>query len=68
MTINPALMYHLDCGYIAEGGPADLVIFNDNSETIDTFYSKSNNSPFKGQTLKGQVQYTICDGKIIYQK
>lgn len=68
ITINPALMYHLDCGYIAEGGPADLVIFNDNSETIDTFYSKSNNSPFKGQTLKGQVQYTICDGKIIYQK
>lgn len=68
MTINPALMYHLDCGYIAEGGPADLVIFNDNSETIDTFYSKSNNSPFKGQTLKGQVQYTIFDGKIIYQK
>lgn len=68
MTINPALMYHLDCGYIAEGGPADLVIFNDNSQTIDTFCSKSNNSPFKGQTLKGQVQYTICDGKIIYQK
>ena len=68
MTINPALMYHLDCGYIAEGGPADLVIFNDNFETIDTFCSKSNNSPFKGQTFKGQVQYTICDGKIIYQK
>lgn len=68
MTINPAFMYHLDCGYIAEGGPADLVIFNDSSQTIDTFCSKSNNSPFKGQTLKGQVQYTICDGKIIYQK
>lgn len=68
MTINPAFMYHLDYGYIAEGGPADLVIFNDSSQTIDTFCSKSNNSPFKGQTLKGQVQYTICDGKIIYQK
>lgn len=68
MTINPASMYHLDCGYIAEGGPADLVVFNDNLQTIDNFYSKSNNSPFKDCPLKGEVQYTICDGKIIYQK
>lgn len=68
MTVNPASMYHLDYGYIAEGGPADLVIFNDNLQTIDTFCSKSNNSPFKGQSLKGEIQYTICDGKIIYQK
>lgn len=68
MTINPAAMYHLDCGYIAEGGPADLIIFNENSYTIDNFCSKSDNSPFKGETLKGEIQYTICDGKIIYKK
>ena len=68
MTINPASMYYLDYGYIAEGGPADLVIFNDNLQTIDTFCSKSNNSPFKGQSLNGEIQYTICNGKIIYQK
>lgn len=68
MTINPASMYHLDYGYIAEGGPADLVIFNDNLQTINTFCSKSNNSPFKGQSLNGEIQYTICNGKIIYQK
>lgn len=68
MTINPASMYHLDYGYIAEGGPADLVIFNDNLQTIDTFCSKSNNSPFKEQSLNGEIQYTICNGKIIYQK
>lgn len=68
MTINPASMYHLDCGYIAEGGPADLVIFNDNTQTFDTFCSKSNNSPFIGQSLKGQIQYTICAGKIVFHK
>lgn len=68
MTINPAAMYHLDCGYIAEGGPADLVIFNENEHTFDEFLSKSDNSPFKGTLLKGEVQYTICDGKIIYKK
>ncbi len=68
MTINPASMYHLDCGYLSEGGPADLIIFNENSYTVDNFYSKSNNSPFKGETLIGEIQYTICDGKILYEK
>ncbi len=68
MTINPAKMYHLDCGYIAEGGPADLVIFNDKPHTYDSFVSKSSNSPFLGTTLFGEIQYTICDGKVIYTK
>ncbi len=68
MTINPAVMYHLDCGYLAENGPADLVIFNENSYTVDSFCSKSSNSPFKGTTLIGEIQYTICNGKVIYKK
>lgn len=68
MTINPAKMYHLDCGYIGEGGPADLVIFNENSYTVSSFDSKSSNSPFLGETLIGEIQYTICNGKVIYKK
>lgn len=67
MTINPATMYHLDCGYIAEGGPADFVIFNEKPFVVDSFCSKSSNSPFKGETLTGEIQYTICDGKIVYK-
>ena len=61
-------MYHLDCGYIAEGGPADLVIFNDNEYIVGDYASKSKNSPFTGQKLKGEIQYTICDGKVVYKK
>lgn len=68
MTINPAAMYHLDCGYLAEGGPADLIIFNENSYTVEHFCSKSENSPFKGKTLIGEIQYTICNGRIVYEK
>lgn len=68
MTINPASMYHLDCGYIAEGGPADLVIFNDNEYIVGDYASKSKNSPFTGQKLKGEIRYTICDGKVVYKK
>ncbi len=68
LTINPAKMYHLDCGYIAEGGPADLVIFNDKLHTYDHSVSKSSNSPFLGKQLYGEVLYTICDGEIVFQK
>ena len=32
MCLNPARLYRLDSGYLAEGGPADLVIFDDQEE------------------------------------
>ena len=67
MTINPASLYHLDCGYIEENGPADLVIFNEDTYTVNDFYSKSSNTPFKGSTLTGTIQYTICKGKVVYK-
>ncbi|MGT2637389.1 dihydroorotase [Streptococcus ratti] len=69
MTINPAQLYDFDAGYLAEGGPADLVIFADKEERLisENFASKAANSPFIGETLKGQVKYTICGGQIVYQ-
>lgn len=69
MAVQPAALYHLDAGYLAEGGPADLVIF-DKEETwkVEEFVSKSDNSPFKGWELPGVVYYTICGGKIVYRK
>ena len=70
MTINPALLYHLDAGRLTEGGPADLVLFDpDKKWTVqDQFLSKANNSPFIGWELTGQVQYTICGGKVVYER
>ncbi len=68
MSYNPAQMYHLDAGYVAEGGPADLILLDDKEAwTVTEFASKSWNSPFLGQTLKGKVKYTICSGEIVYQ-
>lgn len=68
MTVNPANLYHLPCGSIAEGQTADLVIFDPEEKwTPDTYVSKSSNSPFTGWELYGKVKYTLCDGKIIYQ-
>ncbi|MDO4292442.1 MAG: dihydroorotase [Eubacteriales bacterium] len=69
MTVNPARLYRLDAGYLAEGGPADLVLFDPEKEWVpEHFCSKSQNSPFLGQKLKGRVKYTVCRGKIAYEE
>ncbi|MGT2957794.1 dihydroorotase [Streptococcus bovimastitidis] len=69
MTINPASLYAFDAGYLAENGPADLVIFDPKADRLisEDFASKASNSPFIGETLKGKVVYTIADGQIVYQ-
>lgn len=68
MTCNPAKMYHLDCGTIEVGKTADLVIFDPKKQwTVSDYASKSKNSPFTGCTLTGKVEYTITNGKIVYQ-
>lgn len=68
MCLNPARLYHLDAGYLAEGGPADLVIFDDSHLfTAGPFVSRSSNSPFTGRELFGKVKMTICSGKAVYR-
>lgn len=69
MTVNPAKLYNFEAGYLAENGPADITIFDDKADRTvgPNFASKSSNSPFIGETLKGQVKYTICKGQIVYQ-
>lgn len=68
MTVNPARLYHLDAGYLAEGGPADIVLFDaEEAWTPEHFCSRSQNSPFLNQTMKGKVRYTVCSGKIVYE-
>lgn len=69
MSANPAAMYHLDAGYLAEGGPADIILVDTTAAQVFTEYaSKSGNSPFTGRQLHGVVMATICDGKVVYQR
>ena len=68
LTRNPAKLYGLDAGYLAVGGPADIVLFDADAENhIEGFLSKSWNSPFLGEKLTGKVRCTICGGRIVYQ-
>ncbi len=67
MTINPAKLYKLEGGSVEVNAPADFVIFNpDEQWIVDSFASKSTNTPFTGETLYGKIYYTICNGEIVY--
>jgi len=57
-------------GVIKTGYDADITIIDPDKEwtvTKEGFVSKSKNSPFIGRKLKGQVEYTICGGKVVYK-
>ena len=69
MSTNPAKIYGLEGGEIAVGKLADLAIIDLGSEyRIEKFKSKSSNSPFAGKNLRGEVLYTISEGKLVYKK
>lgn len=68
MSKNPMEFYRLIPASVAEGQPADLVIFGvEDKWVVDHFASKATNSPFTGWELPGKVHYTICNGAIVYQ-
>lgn len=69
MSTNPAAMYRLDAGYLAEGGPADIILVDTAATQVFAEYlSRSSNSPFTGRELHGVVKATICGGKVVYQR
>ena len=69
MSTNPAKIYGLDGGEIALGKNCDIAIIDLESEyKINKFKSKSSNSPFKDKVLRGEILYTISDGKVVYKK
>lgn len=70
-SYNPAKLLGLKTkGAIEQGFDADLTIFDPNKEYIYTkemVVSKSKNSPFIGEKLKGKVIYTIVGGRVVFQ-
>lgn len=69
MSTMPCRLYGIEGGEIKEGAGANLVIFHpEKTWKVTSFASKSSNSPFLGEELPGVIYYTICDGKIVYQR
>jgi dihydroorotase len=69
VTLAPANLLNLKCGRLAEGAPADLVLFDPDAPVVidaDALISKSKNSPFDGRRLQGKVLRTVAAGKTIF--
>ena len=68
-TRKPAELLGLPAGTLAEGAPADLVLFDPEAEWLydaKKGFSKSANSPWSGQKLRGQVKATYVSGKLVF--
>ncbi|MCL1833258.1 MAG: dihydroorotase [Leptospirales bacterium] len=69
VTCNPSDIVNLKRGRLKQGEPADITIINPDEKILidDKFLaSKCKNTPFIGRTLYGKVEYTICNGEIVY--
>lgn len=69
LTRKPAELLKLPAGTLAPGAPADICLFDpEESWTYDAKngFSKSRNSPWHGQTLKGRVRTTIVAGRVVF--
>jgi dihydroorotase len=70
MACAPARLFGLPGGSLAEGGIADVTIFDPKAQwTVDpsTFLSKGRNSPYAGMALTGRAACTIVDGLVVYR-
>lgn len=70
MSINPRKVLGLAPVKIAVGQRADLALIDPEQEwevIPAELHSKSKNSVFKGEKLKGKNVYTICKGKVVFE-
>ena len=68
LTIKPARLLGLSGGTLNVGEPADVCIFSDREWVIkaENFASISRNTPYDGWEVKGCVEMTLVDGKVVY--
>ena len=69
LTSNPARIFHFDDrGSFKKGFRADITVFDPKEEWTladKKIKSRSQNTPFLGEKMKGRVCYTICNGRVI---
>lgn len=69
ISLNPARRLGLPQGRLAEGAPADLVLFDPDAPFVldrFTLRSKSKNTPFDGQRMEGKVLATFVAGTQVF--
>ena len=70
LCINPSKRFDLESSDVKVGSVANLAILDLDKEdavTLDKLGSKSSNTPFMNEKLKGFCAMTIVNGKIVWQ-
>ena len=70
MSLMPARILGVNRGTLRPGAVADVTLINPSVEwqvDVDSFASKSINSPFDGWTLRGRAVATIVSGRVKYR-
>lgn len=71
MSFNPSKILGIDRGTLNAGAVADITVIDPKHEwTVEAekLASKSKNSPWLGQKMKGAAAYTIVAGKVVYKR
>ncbi len=71
VTCQPADILGIDRGTLTVGAVADMTLINPNKEWLvkaDELHSKSKNTAFSGQTLRGYAVRTILAGKTVFER
>jgi dihydroorotase len=69
MALNPALILKIPKGTLAPGMDADVLLFDPEKERMvkaAEFASQSDNTPFDGWKVKGEVAATLVAGNVVY--
>ncbi len=70
MSSNPRDVLDLERVSVQVGSVADIVVFDPDMQwevVPEKLHSKSKNSVFKGEHLKGRVIYTISNGNVVFE-
>ena len=71
MSLAPARVFGLPGGSLQRGSAADVTVFDPDTQwTVDPtrFRSKGRNTPYAGQRLRGRVELTVVDGRVVYRR
>ena len=70
VTVNPATLLGVEGGTLAEGAPADIVVFDEMEPWLcdaDRLLSRSKNTPFDGRRMTGRVRMTLKGGEVVFR-
>lgn len=70
LSVGPARILGLEAGTLAPGQPGDVTVLDLETEyTVQSdFLSNSRNCPFVGWPVRGRADYTLVDGRVVFDR